>query len=218
MSSEIEVKREGPSERDVMIYVCRKIRGVSIRRTAKRFNLSPTRISQIVEEIEPWALRQLVAESPDRMTLKLRSHARYEHIWEQANRGWLRSLKNSVTEKDRSDKDGGSNETITKGQAGDSSFLKVMDSAEKAIRDLWGLDDPKPGEGKSGLQLNVNGGECRIVIVEDEHWYRNNAHDKALPSEAPSAPIAGAAVGGSLQSGGMRPTVGKNGSGANGAH
>lgn len=105
-------------------------------------------------EVEPWALRQLVAESPDRLRQKLLTHARYEHIWEQANRGWLRSLKDSVTQKDKSDKDGSSKETITKGQAGDPAFLAQMNGALKGIRELWGLDDPVKKDVSGTIDVN----------------------------------------------------------------
>lgn len=162
-------------------------------------------------EVEPWALRQLVAESPDRLRQKLLTHARYEHIWEQANRGWLRSLKDSVTQKDKSDKDGGSNETITKGQAGDPAFLAQMNGALKGIRELWGLDETDK------IDVNLNQRETHIVVIEDPNWYGNRAHELDT-AHANATPAIGPALGGEVQGGSLRPTLGQNGAGPNGAH
>lgn len=158
------------------------------------------------------------------MTQKLEAHARYERIWQEANRGWRKSLKDAESLKVKGVAGDDGNGAITeqektrKGQSGDSAFLARMAEAVKGIRELWALDEaPLGGKLPGGLQVNVNG-ECRIVVVEDEHWYGNNAHDRAIASQAAGAPIAGADVAGSVQGSSLRPPLGQNGSGSNGSH
>lgn len=48
-----------------------------------------------------------------------------------------------------------------------------------------------------------------VVIVESDDWYGNNAHD--LITKAAAASGATAALPGTVQDAGVRPTVGKNG-------
>jgi hypothetical protein len=163
-----------------------------------------------------------VADHPDRMTMKLRETARLETVREEAFKGWRRSLKDAEKQVAKiGGKFGDTKEYAREGQSGDAALLRIVLDCDKAIRELWGLDEPPPGGSRlpGGLQVNVNGsGDCKIVVIEDEHWYGNDAHDRLVPPEAPEIPASGAAVVGPLQGGGLRAAVGQNGSGANGSH
>lgn len=208
----------GPSERDFRIYVAHRLEGWSVRRCAKKFGVHFGHISRICKAVQPWAVRQILAEAPDRLTLKLEQHARYERIWQEANRGWRLSLKDAQKEVlKQGGKFGDSLEQVREGQPGDSQFLARMQAAVEGICRLWGLDEPKPGDGKQGgVNVNVNG-ETRIVVIEDANWYGNRAHELEA-ARAAEASIGSAPLGGEIQGSGLRPPVGQNGAGSNGSH
>lgn len=134
----------GPSERDITIYVRHKIEGWSVRRCAREFGLHFSTVSRICKAIEPWVLRQLVAECPDRQTEKLKTAVRIERVYQLANEGWRKSRKNKEKFVEKTGGEfGDAAEHHIEGQSGDPAFLKVILDAEKARRELWGLDEPK---------------------------------------------------------------------------
>jgi hypothetical protein len=60
--------------------------------------------------------------------------------------------------------------------------------------------------------------EVRITVVEDDHWYGNEAHARANGSSATRVASSGSnlVIPGTVQGGDVRSEVGKNGHGSNG--
>lgn len=134
----------GPSDRDIRIYVRHKIEGHSIRRCGAEFGLDPSRITRICQAIEPWVLRQLMAEHPDPQTQKLKITAKLDRVWQLASEGWRRTRKKREKFVAKSGgKFGDATERSLEAQSGDPAFLRVMLDVERARRELWGLDEPK---------------------------------------------------------------------------
>lgn len=216
MTDELQPARKVPSERNIRLYVEHVINGHSLRRLGKRFEITPSRVLEICRNVEPWVLRQLVAEHPDRLTAKLKEHAIHERLYQLAMDGWRRSRKNkeqTTVSAETSDEKGNktSRRQQFEGQAGDVRFLQEAREARKAIRELWGLDETDK------IDVNLNQRETHIVVIEDPNWYGNRAHELDA-ARANATPAIGPALGGEVQGGSLRPTLGQNGAGSNGAH
>lgn len=216
MSGEIQENPKTPSERDIRLYVEHVINGHPLRRLGKKFGLSFQRVAAICQSAQPWVLRQLVAEHPDRLTAKLKEHAIHERLYQLAMDGWRRSRKNkeqTTVSAETSDEKGNktSRRQQFEGQAGDVRFLQEAREARKAIRELWGLDETDK------IDVNLNQRETHIVVIEDPNWYGNRAHELDA-ARANATPAIGPALGGEVQGGSLRPTLGQNGAGPNGAH
>lgn len=207
MSGESTNNVKEPSERDVRIYVRHKVEGYSLRRVGAEVELHPTRILQIVREVEPWAVRQLVAETPDRMTKKLLAAARLERIYSEAMRGWRRSLnrKKRKTRK-TGGKFGDSSETMIEEQAGDSTMLARAIDAQKQLNELWGLSEPKKHHHEGHLDgvvqhvaqpLSNDERAARVLAHLEEEIARIDAEieRRGIVIDVPSSPGSGKPAG-----------------------
>lgn len=224
----------GPSERDIRIYVAHKVEGKTTRWCGKKFGVAHSTIIRVCRAVQPYVVRQLLAEAPDRLTLKLEQHARLERIWQEANRGWRKSLKDAEKQTlKEGGKFGDSVEHSREGQSGDSAFLTRMVDAVKGIRELWGLDDPKPDDNPAkatGVFINVNGADRVDVAAVDmraellrERDYLEFQRQRALEIDTDSSPIRADSEPGPMEDGAAPNSPGPLGGGsgngqANGHH
>jgi hypothetical protein len=89
------------------------------------------------------------------MTMKLRETARLEAIREEALKGWRKSLKDSEKQVAKiGGKFGDTMEHAREGQSGDAALLRIVLDCDKAIRELWGLDDPVKKDISGTIDVN----------------------------------------------------------------
>lgn len=92
------------------------------------------------------------------------------------------------------------------------AYHRAMHGSDTLLKLLLAVGNPKKYAQRHLLEHQGNievDHEVRITVVEDDHWYRNDAHRQAAAGLA--APSADSAIEGTVQSGDLRPPVGKNG-------
>ena len=142
-----------PPIRDLEIYssVCK---GETQKTVGDRYELTPQRVFQIVNDIDAWLAPQLMGRIRE---IKCNHTTRLMHIYQEAMAAWERSKEDAVsaTETTGGEK-GGSLSTTRKGQCGNSAYLETARGALKEIREIWGADAP--------LQIE-HSGEVRVAGV-----------------------------------------------------
>lgn len=105
----------------------------------------------------------------------------------------------------------GRGESDTRSKVAAARVLVAADSVN-AKREAMDINAER-GISQTNVSVNVGVG---VKVVEDENWYGNRSHHHAAEGAAASG--SHSAVAGTLQSGGVRKTLGQNGHGSNGDH
>jgi hypothetical protein len=128
--------------------------------------------------------------------LRVRHSKQLLDIYTEAMAAWEESKKGAEVTKVSTAADGDEGkrkaEKTTRKQAGDPRFLAQAMDALADLRKLWRLELPQDDQSQP----------TTVSIEEDAGWYGNDAHD--LAAQAASAPTAGAALPGPVQSSGVR--------------
>lgn len=138
--------------------------GLTPEEIAKRLTLTRGQVENDIQaRIEKW--RRVSREKIE--TYVAREEERIERIWREAFAAWHRSCEDAVTvtkevvDGDEEKATGDKEKTTVRrtGQAGDASFLRVMQQCSKDIRELLGTDQPKRTEisGRGGGPIELLG-------------------------------------------------------------